>query len=153
MATSADDMKTAFPLPVYHYSVQIGSMENMRFSEVSGLSMERKLITYKDGMSASQGALYLPGQSGDPSITLKRGVTPGSKELYEWFASIQQTIVNKQDVLISLMNESGDAPVVTWKVLNAFPTKMDAPGFNATSNEVAVETLQLAASNITVEYH
>ena len=153
MATSADDMKTAFPLPVYHYSVEIDGMTDIRFSEVSGLSIERKLITYKDGLSASKGAFYLPGQSGDPSITLKRGVTPNGSQLYDWFDSIQGTAVNKKNVLISLMNESGDAPVVTWKVIDAFPIKMDAPGFNATSNDVAIETLQLAASTITVEYH
>ena len=36
MALSKDDIKTAYPLPVYNYKVEIGS-DTVAFSEVSGL--------------------------------------------------------------------------------------------------------------------
>lgn len=152
MATTAQDIKTSFPLPVYHFNVEIDGMEAMRFSEVSGLSMERQMITYKDGLSATKGNTYLPGARGDINLTLKRGVTPAGSELYQWFSSIQVTAVDKKNIQISLMNETGEAPVVTWKVIDAFPLKMEAPGFSATSNDVAIESLTLAASQVSVEF-
>ena len=48
------------------------------------------------------------------------------------------------------MDEAGNA-VVSWKVLNAFPTKLDAPSFDANSNDVAVESMELMADRVTIE--
>jgi phage tail-like protein len=41
--------------------------------------------------------------------------------------------------------------VISWKVVNAFPTKLTAPTFDAKSNDVAIETLELKADLITME--
>lgn len=153
MATSADDIKTNYPLPVYHYNVSIDGMTDCRFSEVSGLSIEREVIKYRDGLSVTKGRMYLPGQLGDAKLTLKRGIVAKQNKLYEWLASIQVTTVEKKNILVSLMDETGENPVVTWKVIDAFPTKLDAPGFNASTNDVAVESLDLAATKISIEYH
>ena len=43
------------------------------------------------------------------------------------------------------------AAVVSWKVINAFPTKLDAPSFVASSNDVAIESMELMADSIVVE--
>ena len=40
--------------------------------------------------------------------------------------------------------------VIRWKLINAFHTKLDAPSFNATSNDVAVESLELMADGVTI---
>ncbi|NQY34221.1 MAG: phage tail protein [Alteromonadaceae bacterium] len=152
MATSANDIINKYPLPVYHYNVSIDGMEDIRFTEVSGLSIERQLITYKDGLSVTKGNKYLPGLLADPKLTLKKGIVKSDEKLYQWISSLRVTAIDKKNILISLMDESGTAPVVTWKVFDAFPLKLEAPSFNATSNEVAIETLELAATKITVEY-
>ena len=39
--------------------------------------------------------------------------------------------------------------IAKWTVISAWPTKYTAPDFNATSNEVAVETLELAHEGVT----
>ncbi len=41
--------------------------------------------------------------------------------------------------------------MISWKVSNAFPTKLDAPSFSATANDVAVESMELMADGVTVE--
>ena len=66
--------------------------------------------------------------------------------------SIRLTSVEKEDVTIDLCDESGN-PVISWVIRNAFPTKLDAPGFDANTNEVAIETLELRGSEITITYH
>ena len=139
MATSAEQINAQYPLPVYHYNVHIAGMKDIRFTEVSGLSIERQLITYKDGLSATKGSLFLPGMLGDCKLTLKKGIVKSDKMLYEWMNSIKVTSVEKKDIVISLMNETGKEAVVSWTVINAFPIKLDAPSFNATSNEIAIE--------------
>ena len=41
--------------------------------------------------------------------------------------------------------------MISWKVINAFPTKLDAPSFTASSNDVAVESMELMADCVVVE--
>ena len=48
------------------------------------------------------------------------------------------------------LDENGVA-VITWKVLNAFPTQLDAPGFSASANDVAIESMQLTADAVLIE--
>jgi phage tail-like protein len=53
---------------------------------------------------------------------------------------------------VSLCDERGD-PVVTWRVQKALPTRLEAPGLQASSNEAAVESLTLMAAGISIETH
>lgn len=43
---------------------------------------------------------------------------------------------------MSLLDETQKA-VASWQIVNAWPTKYTAPDFNATSNEIAIEALEL----------
>ena len=52
---------------------------------------------------------------------------------------------------ISMLGADG-SPVVSWKIANAWPVKLEGPGFKANGNEVAIETLELAHEGLTVEY-
>jgi phage tail-like protein len=152
MATTVEDIKNAYPLPAFHYRVEIDGMNPIAFSEISGLNITRETITYKDGLSCIQGAKRMPGMVSDIKFTLKKGIIKGDSNLYDWVNSIRVSTVAKKNITISLMDEKGDAPVVTWKVINAFPVKLDAPSFNAKSNEVAIESLELMADDVRIEY-
>ena len=63
---------------------------------------------------------------------------------------IQANRVDKKDIYVRLCDEEGNA-VISWKVINAFPTKLEGPAFSASSNEVAVETMELMADGVRVE--
>ncbi len=152
MATSPDDIKNTYPIPVYYYEVKIDGLDPIAFSEVSGLSIEYETITYKDGLSFKEGAKHMPGQVKPANITMKKGIVRGGNKLFNWMSSVKLNTVEKKDITISLKDES-DAPVVTWKAIDAFPKKLDAPAFNATSNEIAIESLELMASDLKIEYH
>ena len=152
MATTADDIKNTYPLPAYHYRVEIDGMDPVAFSEISGLSIARETIVYKDGLSCIQGAQRMPGMVSDVKLTMKKGIIKSDSKLYDWINSIRLSTVDKKNITISLMDEKGEAPVVTWKVTNAFPVKLDAPAFNAKTNDVAIESLDLMADDLKVEY-
>ena len=147
MADSIADIKDTYPIPVYHYRVSIDGNDALAFSEVSGLSIEYETTTYKDGMSFKMGAKHMPAQPTPPKITLKKGIVKAGSQLYDWLNSTNLNTVEKKDLTIDLLNEESQ-PVVTWQVLNAFPTKLEAPSLDATSNDVAVETLELMANDL-----
>jgi phage tail-like protein len=58
--------------------------------------------------------------------------------------------VERRDIIISLLNEDHE-PVMTWKVINAWPTKLTSPDLKASANEAAIETLEVAHEGIQVE--
>ena len=51
-------------------------------------------------------------------------------------------------ITITLLDEE-ETPAASWQVINAWPTKYTAPDFNATSSEVAIETLEIAHEGMT----
>ena len=155
MALSKDEIKTAYPLPVYNYKVEIGS-DAVAFSEVSGLSISYETATYKESPVASgipgPRVMHMPMQGTPANVTLKKGLVRGVSvaTFFNWINSTQINQVDKKDIYIRLMDENGD-PVISWKVTNAFPTKLDAPSFTADSNDVAVESMEVMGDGIFIE--
>ena len=152
MATTVEEIKNNYPLPAYNFRVEIEGMNPISFAEISGLSIARETITYRDGLSCVQGAKHMPGMVSDIRFTMKKGVVKADSKLYDWINSTRVTTVEKKNITISLMDEKGEFPVVTWKVKNAFPVKLDAPTFDAKTNEVAIEALELMADDLKIEY-
>lgn len=155
MALSKDDMKAAYPLPAYNYRVEIGG-EAVAFSEVGGLSIGHETTTYKESPvesgSAGPRTMIMPGQTSTATLTLKKGIVRGKSvpTLFGWINSKQANLIEKKDIFVRLCDEEG-APVISWKVINAFPTKLDAPAFSASSTDVAVESMELTADLIQIE--
>ena len=155
MALNIDAIKAEYPLPSYNYRVEIDG-EAVAFSEVSGLNIAYEVTTYKESPTASGApgprVMYMPGQATMTSLTLKKGVVRAAsiKALYGWIKTVQINQVVKKDIYIRLCDEKGEA-VISWKVGNAFPTKLDAPQFSATSNDAAIETMELKADYVTIE--
>lgn len=155
MALTKDTIKAEYPIPVYNYRVEIDG-EAVAFSEVSGLSISYETTTYKESPveSGAPGprVMHMPAQQGDINITLKKGLVIGKsvKALYDWLATVQINQIQKKDIFVRLCDETG-AAVVSWKVNNAFPTKLDAPTFDANANDVAIESMELRADTITME--
>ena len=153
MAQEPRDIKAAYPLPSYNYRVTIGS-EVLSFAEVSGLSLQYEPVTYKHGLSFALGHKIIPGMRQPVQLTLKRGVVQSRDFLRNWIDSVYNDAFasgTKRDIVIDLCDEAG-APVVRWTVHSAMPTRLDAPSLDANSNDVAIETMELAAQNLQVDY-
>jgi phage tail-like protein len=155
MALTTDEIKNSYPLPAYNYRVEING-KAVGFSEVSGLNLSFGTTTYKEsptqGGMAGPRKMIMPAQIGDIKLTLKKGVvrTDSLTTLYQWINSTQINQIEKKDIYIRLCDEKGE-PVISWKVINAFPTQLDAPSFSASSNDAAIESLQLTADRVVIE--
>ncbi len=139
----------AYPLPVFHFQVEWGG-NKIGFSEVSGLSIEVQPIEYRDGASPQYSVVKMPGIPKFSNITLKRGVVAADNEFFAWLNTTKLNTVERRDLIISLLNENHE-PTMSWKVINAFPVKVEGPGLKSTGNEVAIETLELAHEGLSIE--
>jgi phage tail-like protein len=147
MSTTFDQVAANYPVPVYRFVVSVGD-EQIPFKSVSGLDIKYDSVDYRDGTG---NLFYMPGLLQKVSITLSKGVFRGSNALYDWINNISLNRMEKKDLMISLTDESGSELLVTWNVLNAFPTGLTAPSFDASSSEVAIQELTLEADRVTMQ--
>ncbi len=136
------------PLPVFHFQVEWGGTR-VGFSEVSGLSATVEPIEYREGSSPDYAPLKMPGIPKFSNVTLKRGIVPSDNDFFDWINTIQLNKVERRDVTISLLNEEHE-PVMIWQLQNAWPVSVEGPTLNATTNEIAIETLVLAHERLTI---
>jgi phage tail-like protein len=155
MAVSKAEIKSSYPLPSYNYKVEIDG-QTLAFSEVSGMSIEYETTTYKESPKAGgppgPRVMRMPAQGTAATATLKKGVVrvDSLAALYDWINSTQMNQVTKKDIFVRLCDEEGNA-VISWKMINAFPTKLSAPTFDANSNEAAIETMELMGDGVYLE--
>ena len=131
-----------WPLVKFQFSVKIGSTEIM-FQEVTGLSSETQVIEYRVGHSAVFNTVKMPGIKKFGNVTLKKGMFKGDKGLWDMYNKIKMNVIERQTVVISLLDEGGEV-AMSWNLLNAFPAKMSVSDLKADANEAAVETMELA---------
>jgi|SRR6266850_846637 len=142
-------MPALYPLPVFHFTVQWGGTR-IGFSEVTGLTQEKQVIEYRDGSFLEYSTIKMPGMAKYSNVTLKRGVVAGDNEFFIWLSTVKLNTVERRDLTISLLNEEHN-PVMTWKVLRAFPCKLEGVQLKASGNEVAVESIELAHEGLEVQ--
>ncbi len=149
MAQSKAVQKSTYPLPAYNFRVTIDGT-SMSFAEVSGINLEQETVTYRHGFSAWEGE-ELTKYHVDKffSVTLKKGVMKNADFLKKW---LEDRDNSRRTMEISLCDEKGE-PVITWRAGKAVPVKLEAPGFDATTNDVAIDTLEVMAASISIEYH
>jgi len=133
----------------FNFTVDIGVGDELGFSEVEGLSGEIEVIEYREGADPVNTARKLPGLTKYSNVTLRRGIT-GRTDLFEWWKSVRDGQVQRRSVTITLLDEQRQ-PVVRWLLRNAWPIKLEGPALNATGNEVAIETLELAHEGLEID--
>ena len=84
------------------------------------------------------------------NITLKSGTFAGDNEFYEWWNTVSLNQIERRDITIKLLNEEHE-PVVTWKVKNAWPTKIQSTDLKADGNEVAIQTMELVHEGLSIQ--
>jgi phage tail-like protein len=129
----------------FHFKVEVLELgagdDDARFTDVSGLSVELGTEEVPEG-GESRFVQKYPTRAKYPELILKRGLLSRSK-VTEWIrACVDDYVVTPRNVDVKLLNEAHE-PLLTWHVVNAFPTKWAVSDLSATSNTFVVETLQL----------
>ena len=142
-------MATNYPLVKFHFQVEWGGTK-IGFTEVSGLDVETEIVEYRDGASPEYAKIKMPGMQKFSNITLKRGTFKADNEYFAWWNTVKLNTIERRDITISLLNEDHD-PVVTWKVKNAWPTKIQSTDLKADGSEVAIESMEIVHEGLTVQ--
>ena len=142
-------MPELYPLPVFHFTVEWQG-RRAGFSEVTGLTQENQAIEYRDGEFREYSSIKMPGLRKFTNIVMKRGIIKGDNQFFGWLSTIKLNTVDRRNLVISLLNEEHQ-PVMVWKVLKAFPVKVEGPQLKASANEVAIESVELAHEGLELQ--
>lgn len=140
------------PYAAFNFVVEIDGEQIAAFQEVSGLDSENTPIEYREGADAMNTVRKLPGIEKYPNLTLKRGIT-GSLALWDWRKEARDgagAFPPIRNVTVTLQNDVHDG-VMKWTLTNAWCSKLTGPTLNATGNEIAVETMELAYDRLDIE--
>ena len=121
------------------------------FQEVSGIVMEVTVAEYRAGNFKENSVLKINTMNKSTDVTLKRGVV-GSLNLYKWLDQVRngdQTV--RRTVTVTLMNEDHTEAVLTWKLNQARPIKVNVAGLNAKGTDVAIEEMVLSYERLELE--
>lgn len=129
------------PFHVYNFKVELDGIARAGFRECSGLDSSQDPITYREGTDPLTDR-KLPGLVKYSAISLKWGMTDDA-ELWAWRKKAIDGKYERKNGSIILLDQTG-AEKARWNFINGWPSKWTGPSFNATGNEVAIETLEIA---------
>lgn len=136
------------PYSVYNFYVEWNGIIHAGFKECSGLDSSQNAGEYREGTDPLT-MRKIPGLVSYSNVTLQRGIT-NNPELWEWRAKVAAGTVERRSLSIVLLDDTGEEKI-RWNLTNCWPTSWKAPDFNATTDEVAIESLELAHEGITVD--
>lgn len=137
------------PFRGFNFRVEIDGFTVAAFSEVSGLTAEGDPVDYREGNDPVNNVRKLTGLRKYANLMFKRGYTPDNT-LWQWYQRIANGEPDRRNGSVVLMNEA-HRDVMRWNFENAWINKIEGPGLNATSNEVAVESMELCHEGLTFE--
>lgn len=121
-------------------AVTFDGMPTAYFRSVSGLSVEIEVVEFREG--GSNDVHKLPGRVKYPNLVLKQGFS-GASELQKWAFRIAAGQFEHKNATI-VMSDQNHQVVARYSLTNGFPTKWEGPDFDGSSNEVAIETIEIA---------
>ncbi len=137
------------PYKAYNFLVEIDSITRAGFRECSGLDSIQDPIEYREGNEKFLTVRKLTGLVKYSNISLKYGITSDDEDIWNWRTKAVDGKVERRDVSIVLLNDEGTEKR-RWNLREAWPTKWTGASFNATGNEVAIETLEIAHEGIEI---
>ena len=129
------------------FLVEIAGLTVSSFLRVVLAEAEADVIDYRQGSDPSQHTFKLPGQIRYSSVTLVRGVSKDQRELYDWWKSVATGALQRRNLALIALDDSGQEEV-RWIVTNAWPRLYRVSPFEAESDAILCETLELACERL-----
>lgn len=131
------------PFKNFRFRVEIDGITQAGFREVAIPDSSQDPTEYREGNEMPT-VRKLPGLIKYGNVSLKWGITD-SLEIYNWRKTVEEGKIKdaRKNISIVVLDDEGNDSA-RWEFSNAWPTKYDAPDLNATANEIAIETLEIA---------
>lgn len=160
--------------PAWKYYVEILGVIAAEFDECSGLGMEREIKRVREG-GTNDFEWLVPGHISFSNIVLKHGITY-SRELWRWFShgtldgqvfglntipggSMALKLLHKRGIHLPhgtnmsiILGTVDGKKAKHWDVTGAIPVKWTGPDLNTGSDQIAVETLEIAHHGLDLSF-
>ena len=136
------------PFLGFRFRVEIDGIQTAAFSEATIPDITTQTADYREGTDRKN-VRKLSGMNQYGNITLKKGLSD-SRDLSEWQREVEQFGArrNRRTISLILVDDEGNDSA-RWDIVEAWPTKINTTGLNATGNAVMIETLELVNEGIT----
>lgn len=125
------------------YLLEIDGIAVAGFSQCSLPENSTEAVEYREGNDRPT-VRKLWSLNSYGTLTLEKGTTEDSMELFEWRKLVEQGQVDeaRRNIAVVVLDEEGE-PGPRWEFRDAWPTQYDAPDLDASGNEVAIESLEI----------
>ena len=152
-----------YPLTKMNFVVTVDSISGYAaFSEVTGVDASVDVIEFRQGNAGSLAPVKIPGLVKHGNITLKMGYTR-AQDFKTW---IQECVSERRkegirhNVVIELIDivskdspqavTEGEDSTLTWILKDAWVCKYNGPDLNASTSEVAIESVEIAYEELVI---
>ncbi|MGA2086545.1 MAG: phage tail protein [Terracidiphilus sp.] len=129
------------PYRGFNFRVELDNTSVAAFRECSGLTLNTDPVDYREGTDSWLSVRKLPGLRKYTNITLKRGFTD-NQDLWQWYLNILNGVDDRRNGAIVLQDET-HTDKLRWEFQNGWICKWEGATMNATSNDVAIETIEI----------
>jgi phage tail-like protein len=129
------------------FLIEIQGVITTAVTELAGIEADVAVLESREGTDLTS-AQKQPGQASYTNLVVRRPLTK-DLTLWDWMQKSISGTVSPPTITVRLL-DAQEQPVVTWTFKNAFPVKWTGPVLNALSNDIAMETLEIAHSGFTI---
>ena len=158
-----NDSKLLYPLTKMNFLVTVANVSGTAaFTEVTGIESTVEVIEFRQGNAHSLAPVKIPGLVKHGNVTLKFGYVIDSafKTWIQECVSETRGEMPRSKVQIEMIDINGGAPsqevtdtpagARVWVLSNAWVTKYNAPDLNASTSEVAIESVEIAYEELII---
>ncbi len=137
------------PYRGFNFRLEIDNSAVAGFSECGGLTFDTDPVDYREGTDKRLTVRKLMGLRKFANISLKRGYTQ-NKELWNWYKNILNGQSDRRHGTIVLQDEL-HTDVLRWEWQDGWITKYEGPAFNAHTNDVTIEHLEIVVERVELQ--
>jgi len=137
------------PFRGYNFRLELGTKSIAGFRECSGLSFNTDPVEYREGTDQPLHVRKLTGLRKVANLVLKVGITD-NRDLWNWYKTVLDGVPERRDGAVVLQNEL-HTDVLRFHFENGWVCKYEGPMLNATSNDVAIESIEICVEQVVIE--
>jgi phage tail-like protein len=132
----------------FNFKVEIDGVpvENSKFTAVSGVVSTSETMEFMQG--DDRYIMKQPGRASFEDVEMKR-VYQQVDSFYMWREEIEKGNIVRKQIQVYLMLPDMVTTVRQMTIHEGYPSKWELPGMDASSTEVAIETITLTCSWVT----
>lgn len=125
----------------FNFLVEIDGLLTGGFQSVGGLGGNIAVESVHEGGDL-KGPKHILGPTTWSNLTLSRGLIE-IDTLWNWYEATARGVIKRKSGTIIMLDRK-HIPVTMWNFKDAIPVRWDGPSFDGSSNQIAVEKIELA---------